>query len=213
MNEREIEKRFSGLKAFLPEGAFEQVLPYLLQYPLQIKITKERKTIKGDYRHPVPGKAYHRISINGTLNRYSFLITLLHEIAHLLAYVRFKNSIQPHGREWKFIFKEVLSDFVNSHFFPSDVHTALQKSLKNLKATTCSDINLDRALKNYDLRSASALLLEELPEQAQFMLKDGRCFQKIEKLRTRFRCRELKTGNLYFVSGRAEVQLVQFQTV
>lgn len=205
MNTDIIRQKFSGLQDFLPEGAFELIIPYFQQYPVQLKITKARKTIRGDYRHPVSGKLLHRISVNGTLNPYSFLITLLHEIAHLLAFVAYKNNIAPHGKEWKLIFKKVLSDFLSKGFFPQEVELALQKSLKNLKATTCSDVDLDRALKNYDLRKSSVLLLEDIPEDACFQIEDGRSFKKLEKLRTRFKCKELKTGKYYFVSGRAEV--------
>jgi len=208
MDALEIERKFSGLQDFLPEGSFEKVIPYFKKYPVQLKITKDRKTIRGDYRHPIPGKPQHRISINGTLNRYSFLITLLHEIAHLLAFQQYKNTISPHGKEWKLIFKEVLSEFLNAHFFPQEVEMALKKSLKNLKATTCSDAELDRALKNYDLRKKEVLLLEDVPNESCFQISDGRQFQKIEKLRTRYRCKELKTGRLYFVSGRAEVKIM-----
>lgn len=202
-------QKFSGLQDFLPLGSFELVIPYFQKYPVQLKITKSRKTIRGDYRHPTSDKPLHRISVNGTLNSYSFLITLLHEIAHLLAYLEYKNNIAPHGKEWKSLFRKVLSDFLNRQFFPHEVELALQKSLKNLKATTCSDVDLDRALKNYDLRKSPVLLLEDIPIDSCFQIEDGRSFRKIEKLRTRFKCKELKTGRFYFVSGRAEITKVE----
>lgn len=212
MNLETARQKFSGLQDFLPEGSFELVIPYFQKYPVQLKITKARKTIRGDYRHPVPGKPLHRISVNGTLNSYSFLITLLHEIAHLLAYIEFQNRIPPHGKEWKSLFKQVLSDFINKEFFPHEVEMALKKSLQNLKATTCSDIDLDRALKKYDLRKTHILLLEDIPDNSCFQIEDGRAFQKIEKLRTRYKCKELKTGRLYFVSGRAEVRKIEVRS-
>ena len=40
----------------------------------------------------------HRISVNGNLNKYSFLITLIHELAHLLTFTQYKNRVDPHGR-------------------------------------------------------------------------------------------------------------------
>lgn len=208
MNIELTRQKFSGLQDFLPDGSFELVIPYFQKYPVQLKITKARKTKRGDYRHPAPGKSLHQISVNGNLNSYSFLLTLLHEIAHLLAYLEFKNQIAPHGKEWKLLFKQVLSDFLNKHFFPHDVELALKKSLKNLKATTCSDVDLDRALKNYDLRHPSLILLEDIPSHSCFQIEDGRSFQKIEKLRTRYKCKELKTGQLFFVSGRTEVKIL-----
>jgi len=200
-----IEQKFAGLNDFLPAGAFEKVIIFFKQYPVQLKITHDRSSIRGDYRHPLPGRSLHRISINGTLNPYSFLITLLHEIAHLIAFVQYQNNIAPHGREWKAIFKNVLSGFLNQNYFPATVEHALQQHLENLKATTCSDPELNRALKKYDKRQLLQFV-ESLPIKSRFQTMDGRIFEKMEKLRTRYRCREVKSGQLYFIPGMAEVK-------
>ena len=79
------ESPLTALNSFLPEGSFEDVARYLHQYKVHLTITRERQTILGNYRNKVFDKN-HRISINGNLNKYSFLITLLHELAHLLAH-------------------------------------------------------------------------------------------------------------------------------
>ncbi|HAD34265.1 MAG TPA: hypothetical protein DCF44_07170 [Chitinophagaceae bacterium] len=44
------------------------------------------------------------MSVNGNLNSYHFLITLLHEIAHMLVWEQFRNRVKPHGLEWKHVF-------------------------------------------------------------------------------------------------------------
>jgi predicted SprT family Zn-dependent metalloprotease len=198
-------QRFAGLKDFLPEEAFEKVIEFFKIYPVRLKITHDRRSIRGDYRHPLPGRSLHRISINGTLNPYSFLITLLHEIAHLLAYVEFQNRIAPHGKEWKAIFKKVLSGFLYQNYFPPDIESAVLRSLGNLKATTCADAELNRALKRYDHRQ-TLQFVESLPPKSHFQTTDGRVFEKMEKMRTRYRCREVKSGQLYFIPGMAEVK-------
>ena len=59
------------LQHYLPEGSFEEVSQYLLQYKVQLTITRERKSVLGDYRNSHADKN-HRISINGNLNQYSF---------------------------------------------------------------------------------------------------------------------------------------------
>ena len=64
------------LKQYLPEGSFDEVSDYLEKYKVQLTITRERKTLLGDYRNSFAGKS-HRISVNGNLNPYAFLITLL----------------------------------------------------------------------------------------------------------------------------------------
>ena len=56
--------------------------------------------------------------MNGTLNNYSFLITLIHELAHLLTFTQYKNRVEPHGREWKRIYGTMMKDFLTPDIFP-----------------------------------------------------------------------------------------------
>ena len=78
-------------------------------------VTKKRQSVLGDYRHSAIGKN-HRISINGNLNKYEFLITLLHELAHLFTFEKFANKVEPHGKEWKHFYGSLLADFLqNKH--------------------------------------------------------------------------------------------------
>jgi predicted SprT family Zn-dependent metalloprotease len=75
----------------------------------------------------------HRISVNGNLNKFSFLITLLHELAHLLAFENYGNRIQAHGKEWKFVYSNLLKDFIDKKIFPPDVESALKNLYKILR--------------------------------------------------------------------------------
>ena len=79
------EAHISALQHFLPPNTYDAVSAYLHQYHVHLTVAKERKSILGDYRHRTHGKN-HRISVNGNLNKYAFLITLLHELAHLLTF-------------------------------------------------------------------------------------------------------------------------------
>src|SRR6478752_3457555 len=98
------------LRNFLPDGAYEPVSQYLFQYKVHLTITRARESVLGDYRNAVNG-SNHRISVNGNLNPYAFLITLLHELAHLFTYERFGNKVQAHGQEWKNEYSKVLAKF------------------------------------------------------------------------------------------------------
>ena len=71
------------LQNYLPPGTADAVLNYLHQYKVHLTISRHRQSILGDYRHRTRQRN-HRISVNGSLNSFSFLITLLHELAHLL---------------------------------------------------------------------------------------------------------------------------------
>lgn len=194
------------LAHFLPPGAFEKVLVHIQQYRVHLSITRERRSLLGDYRHAHPG-AQHRISVNGNLNPYAFLITLVHELAHLLTFDRYRHRVAAHGKEWKAIYRDLLRGFLGVGIFPGDVEAALLQSIDNLPASSCADEPLMRVLRRYDPADEKALLVEELPEGALFAIAGGRVFRKGKKLRKRYQCSELATGKLYLFSGLYEVEL------
>lgn len=203
-----VEHPLHALAAYLPENSFEQVAHYLQQYKVHLTLTRQRQSVLGDYRNAVYGKN-HRISINANLNKFSFLITLLHELAHLLAFEKFGNRIQAHGKEWKSIYKNLLADFVHHKIFPEDIEHALYESMQNPAASSCAEESLLRVLRKYDIAKKDVHLLEELPKGILFTTSDGRIFEKGERLRKRFRCTEKKTGLVYLFSPVYEVRLVK----
>ena len=202
------EREIAALAQFLPKGAFNLVAPFFDAHLIHLTLTKERKSVHGDYRTPVRGSKAHRISVNITLNKYSFLVTLLHELAHLTAFVAFKNKIAPHGAEWKAHFREILMPFLGAGVFPKDVHAAITQYLKDPAASTCTDPVLYKTLRRYDAGKEGWKLVEELAVGAHFETADGRRFIKIEQLRTRSKCREVASGKIYLFSGLAEVSVV-----
>jgi len=197
------------LERFLPTGSFEQIAPYFTTHTIHLPLTNERKSVLGDYRCPSPDKPYHRISINVNLNPYSFLITLLHEMAHMLTYVHFQHKALPHGKEWKTQFRHILIPFMGKRYFPADVEKALYAYLHNPAASTCTDANLYKALYRYDEHKPGWKLIDELNINQQFETEDGRVFEKVEQLRTRSKCKDLKTGKLYLFQGIFEVKHVR----
>ena len=192
------------LNAYLPEGSFDYVLEYLQHYKVQLTITRERASVLGDYRNSFADKN-HRISVNGNLNKYSFLITLLHELAHLLTYERFGHRVQAHGAEWKNEFSKILSQFLSKKIFPADIHNTLLKSLQNPAASSCGDTSLLRVLHKYDTKKEGIVLLETLPAGSHFTIKNNRVFTKKETIRKRIKCMEIDTGKMYLFSPVYEV--------
>ena len=201
------EAPISRLQDFLPPGTYEAVLQYLQQYHVHLTIAKERKSILGDYRHRTYEKN-HRISVNGNLNVYAFLITLLHEIAHLLQFEQYGNKVASHGKEWKNIFGQLLAQFIQNKIFPQDIEQALLRSLSNPSASSCADEVLLRTLKNYDATPSHLIMIESVPENAFFKTHDNRIFQKGQRLRKRYKCVEIKTGRLYLFSPVYEVEVL-----
>jgi SprT protein len=192
------------LKKFIPEESAQLALDYLHQFKVHLTITRERKTVLGDYRHAVNGKN-HRISINGSLNKFFFFITLIHELAHLVTFMEYGNRVQAHGKEWKLLYRKILEDFLKLNIFPEDILAALKKSLHDLPASSCADEPLMRVLRRYDLKKDSSLLVEQVAEGALFKMDDGSVFRKGKKLRKRFQCTEVSTGKLYLFSAIYEV--------
>ncbi len=193
------------LRRWIPEKAAAPALEYLNHYQVHLTITRERKSVLGDYRHATRS-SNHRISVNGNLNTYSFLITLIHELAHLVTFMEYGNRVASHGKEWKAIYRKMLEEFIPLGVFPTDILAALKKSLHNLPASSCADEHLMRILKRYDDNSGGLLLVEQLAEGDCFLLEDKRVFRKGKKLRKRYQCVELATGKLYLFSPIYEVR-------
>lgn len=196
------------LQDYLPAGSFDEVLYYLQHHKVHLTITRKRQTVLGDYRHAVHEKT-HRISVNGNLNKYAFLITLLHELAHLFTHEKFGHRVQAHGAEWKNEFSMILAKFLLKNIFPDDIRKALLHTLQNPAASSCGDERLLRVLHRYDEKAEGVHLVEQVPEGALFMIHGGRIFRKGEKIRKRYKCVELKTGKLYLFSAVYEVKLTE----
>jgi hypothetical protein len=195
------------LREFLPEESLPGVMEYLLHYKVHLTVSRERKSILGDYRHRHVDKN-HRISVNGNLNKFSFLITLLHELAHLLTYERHGNKVQAHGAEWKNEYSKILAQFLLKKIFPADIEKALMHTLRNPAASSCADEKLLRVLHQYDNKKEGVLLVEQIPEGDLFMIKGKRIFKRGEIVRKRIKCTEVATNKVYLFSPVYEVQEV-----
>jgi len=194
------------LSDYLPERSAEKVMKMLNDHAVHLTITKQRQSILGDYRPAHDGKP-HRISVNGNLNTYGFLITLLHELAHLLTFAQYRNRVQPHGKEWKQLFGLLLHTFTLDKIFPEDVEAALLKSMHNPGASSCSDLHLMRTLRKYDAAKEGHYTVEQLETGTHFEIKDGRTFVRGEKNRTRYKCQLLGTKQFFLFHGLYEVMV------
>jgi SprT protein len=203
----QYQKNSEILKKYLPEQSVELIAEWIVKFDFKLKIKKERSTRLGDYTSPRPG-LNHTITINHNLNKYAFLITLVHEIAHLVTYNTYKNAVNPHGKEWKENFKSLIQPFLNTETFPLEVFAALRKYMQNPAASSCSDVHLLRTLKLHD-ESTDTVFLEYLPINAVFLYNGSRVFQKGEKIRKRFKCKEINSGMVYLFNPLVEVEVFE----
>ncbi|MDD2983973.1 MAG: sprT domain-containing protein [Crocinitomicaceae bacterium] len=205
MTSREIKKQktTASLTAFLPTGFEEMVADLLFSTPVKFKIVPPRSTKLGDFRASFNGDK-HQITVNGDLNKYSFLITTLHEFAHLQTFNEYGSTVKPHGEEWKRTFRKLLVPAIDTGLLPVDIQNALVNSLTNTKASSCSDIQLSRVLKRYDEQDTGMVLLESLPKNSTFALQ-GKQFLKGDLRRRRYVCEDMSNSKKYLVHALSEV--------
>ena len=204
-----VEHPLHALANYLPEGAFDPVVNLIHQYKVHLTVTRARKSVLGDYRHPSMG-SNHKITVNGNLNKYEFLITLLHELAHLLCFEQYRNRVEAHGKEWKQIYGNLLGAFIEMDLFHNDITKSLKKTLLNPAATANGETALLLVLRQYNkINKSGAVVLASLPDGILFTAEKGRIYKKIKLRRKRIECLEVKTGNIYLFSALTEVQVVK----
>ncbi len=196
------ERNTAILQKYIPQPAAEIAAGWIYEYDFKLKIRRSRATKLGDYRSPLKD-TNHQITINNDLNPYSFLITLVHEVAHLVAFKKYGNRVKPHGKEWKNEYKVLLQYFLHTDYFPVEVVAALKKHLASPTASSCTDDHLSRVLKKFD-RNTGTVLLEQLPALSAFT-HSGRKYIKLRKIRKRFLCREITSKREFLFSPVAEV--------
>jgi hypothetical protein len=173
---------------------------------VHLKIVNERKTRHGDYRRMPNGAP--QITVNANLNKYRFLITLVHEIAHLLAFEKFGRQIKPHGQEWKFTFRELMLPFIRPEIFPSGLLPVIAQHFRNPKASSDTDAKLSVALKSFDPENDKNYIFE-IPFGGIFRIYNGKTFKKGERRIKRYECLEVDTGKVYLFQPNAEVELLK----
>jgi SprT protein len=190
------------LHKYLPLDSVSLVNELLNKYPHKLKIVNQRHTKHGDFR--LTKNREYQITVNNNLNPYQFLLTLIHEVAHLVTHLNSKH-VQPHGKEWKQNFQHLMLPFLHPDIYPKEILPHLANYLKNPKASTDSDVKLALAMKQFSEKSDKNFIFE-VPFDSKFVFKN-RIFRKGNKRRTRFECIELKTKKLYLFNQNAEVEL------
>ena len=195
---------FKTIHKYIPEQSIDLVEELLNKYQFYLIIKNNRKTKHGDFRPLSNGRM--QITINNDLNSYRFLVTLVHEIAHLATFKKHKR-VKPHGIEWKMNFQHLMLPFLKASIFPNDILPILANYLRNPKASTDTDTRLSLALKQYDEKSDKNYIFE-LPLHSKF-IHNNKVFVKGAKRRVRYKCKELKTKKEYLFHPNAEVDLIE----
>ncbi|TDT38734.1 SprT-like family protein [Maribacter spongiicola] len=195
------------LAKYLPELAVSPCYELIKVSQVHLKIVNERVTRHGDYRRRKDGN--HQITVNASLNKYRFLITLIHEIAHLMAFEKYGRHIKPHGLEWKKTFQHLMLPFIRPEIFPSQLLPLLARHFKNPKASSSTDAQLSIALKQFDEQQSEKTYVYELPIGCVFRIYNGKLFKKGNKRTKRYECVELSSGRMFLFQPNAEVELIK----
>jgi hypothetical protein len=194
------------LSRYLPEHAVKPVFELIVANQVHLKIVNERQTRHGDYRKGLSGK--HEITVNSNLNKYKFLITLIHEISHLVAFEKFGRDIKPHGNEWKYSFQRLMIPYIRPEIFPNHLLPLLARHFKNPTASSDTDATLALALKQFDQQNDKNYVFE-IPYGSVFRIQNGKIFKKIAIRTKRFECLEMSSGRTYLFNPNAEVELLK----
>ena len=196
-----LEKMTTVLEAHVPATAVNYCLGLWKRNPFDFSLRRSRVTKIGDFtfrRGQSP-----RITVNKDLHPYLFLITYIHEVAHLEVHLN-RNHREAHGNEWKKAFQKSIEPMMNDEIFPSDLLVELKRHMADPMATTFSDPILSKLLRSYDYPSSTKTLLSDIPEGSIFEIR-GRWFKKGLKRRTRVLCQEMKTNKKYLVPVDAPI--------
>jgi hypothetical protein len=200
-----VERFREIISRYVPENAAGYCVQRWKEDPFSFRVTRQRKSKLGDYRFNRE-TGNHEITVNGNLNPYAFLITFLHEVAHLKHYIKYKNNGTPHGCPWKNIFRELMKPVLTDTIFPRELLNHLEKHMKNPKASSQSDSVLSKSLRQYDLQKhVPDVYLEDLSDGDSFIFK-GRPFTKIRRRRTRSLCVDDSTGRKYLIPEMTKVE-------
>lgn len=193
------------LEKYLPSHAVPVIFKLIEEHRIHLKVVNERVTRHGDYRRTPEG--VHQITVNSNLNKYRFLITLVHEISHLVAFEKFGRNIKPHGKEWKYTFQQLMLPFIRPEIFPNHLLPLIARHFRNPKASSDTDAHLSVALKQYDPETDKNYIFE-LPAGGAFRIYNGKVFKKGPKRRKLYECKEVATGKIYLFQPNAQVELL-----
>ena len=190
----------NSFHSFVSEKSNKLLQCWVDELQVKVKVSNPRTTKLGDFK--VRDNELI-ITINNNLNKYSFLITLTHELAHAFVFKKYQKRVKPHAKIWQLTFKSLMLNFLTPDYFPEDILEVLSRHMINPKASTFTDLKLVKVLRKYDQVRVS--IISDLAAGDSFQIASGNFFVKGEKIRKRYKCIERTTNKVYLFHPFAEV--------
>lgn len=184
------------LQKHLPAFAVAYCRQLWLETPFDFRLRKSRHTKLGDFTAPLTGQP--RITVNADCHPYLFMITYVHEVAHLRVHLHAGRTARAHGPHWKRVFQNLMRPLLIPSEFPAELFQVLSRHMMNPKASSHSDAALTQVLRQLDERTRNVRTLKDLSEGEQFTFRE-RTYIKMKTKRTRALCKAVRSGHLYLV--------------
>lgn len=198
-----------ALSDYLPDAAVDMAASWFDSNHVILRVTRNRSSKLGDFRGAPSGMPSY-ISVNHNLNKYSFLITLLHEMAHADVHFRYTRRVKPHGKIWKAAYQQIAVPYLQADIFPDNLKKVYGNYLSNPQASSTSYLPLASLLKEYDNNSGE-ITVSMLQPGSLFEHSNGKIFKVIEKLRKRYRCFCFDNKKTYLFSPIAVIKTLPDQ--
>jgi SprT protein len=192
----------SKLASKLPAPAVDEAISTLIQSKCKFSFSSSRKTKLGDFR---PGRGLSRptITVNADLAPPLFLLTFIHELAHVQVYDHYSSRIAPHGEEWKETYRSLLRPFLRVEIFGDRLSEVLEH-YREAPASWSNRHSLSNLISK-DEKEHTGETVDDLKEGELFQLRSGRRFKLGLKRRTRYLCTDLDNRKKYLVHGSSPV--------
>lgn len=198
-----------ALLDFIPESAVKPISEWFDKHHVVLRITRSRHSKLGDFRGGLNGMPSY-ISVNNNLNKYSFFITLLHEMAHAEVHYAYMRRVAPHGKAWKLAYRKLALPFLSLEYFPEDVLHEYGSYLVNPMSSSMSYTPLVEALRKYN-PDTNEFVVSMLAIDSLFETNGGKVFRVLGKLRKRYRCYCLDNKKIYLFNPMAIIKPVEIR--
>jgi SprT protein len=192
----DLKKVESILMQHVPAKAVSYCTMLWQEFPFSFKLRKSRRSKVGDFT--CRSGQSPQITVNSDLHPFLFLMTYVHEVAHLHVHKALGFKAEAHGEDWKKTFQTLMAPLLTLEIFPDPLLTGLKKHMASPKASSFSDAELTQLFRSLNEHEKNAVLLSQIPEGSVFHLH-GRWFKKGKLRRTRVLCSEVKTRRQYLV--------------